>query len=202
MFHPTPSCLFKPVPALMKLKIHHPLPLSARESTALLNLLTSSFRKNLDAEHPISQPEEHTRLGIKLKGGKTISRQTGTDMHMQSVLTNPLFNSPASRQENIHFDTPIVQYHAMETFERAVGRGMMDIHSATICLLATKKQIVASSVLNIRDGMKASGAGLKVLNWMKASGLDNNLDFLQNPEFPKILLEFMVAEGLQEAAVS
>lgn len=196
MVHPTPTLLFRPVPALMKFKIHHPLPLTPRDSTALLNLLTSSFRKNLNAEHPISEEEHHIR--ISAKDAKATPRQSGTDIHLQSVLSNPLFSSASKRPEKTHNDH--IRYQAMETFERAVGKGMMDIRYATVCLLATKKQIVASSVLNIRDSMKASGAGLQVLNWINAGGADNGLGFLRDHRFSEIFFEFLVAEGLQEAA--
>jgi hypothetical protein len=193
MFRPTPVYLFRPVPALMKLKIHHPLPLNERESRALLNLLTSSFRKNLDAEHPTSRTEDSYRGRHVL-----VSAEEGNhaDRHLHSVLSNPLFkslrNKPIKSSQGIEKDP-------METFDRATAMGMMNIRYATACLLATKRYIIASSVLHIQDGMKESGAGLKVLKWLVSSGISNDVSFLMDRQFTEVLMMFMVAEGLQEA---
>ena len=88
----------------------------------------------------------------------------------------------------------------MEIFDLAVARGMMNTNYARFCLNAKKQEIVQSSVLNVRDGMKHSGAGVKVLKWLISSGTANDIEFLKNEGFAEILMEYMVAEGLQEAA--
>lgn len=88
----------------------------------------------------------------------------------------------------------------MDIFDQAVAKGMMTTGYAKACLTAKKVQIVRSSVLSIRDGMAESGAGLKVLKWLISSGTANNVEFLKDMPFAKILMEFMIAEGLQEAA--
>jgi hypothetical protein len=88
----------------------------------------------------------------------------------------------------------------MVTFDQAVAKGMMTARYAHACLYAVKRGIIDSSVLDVRDGMKASGAGLKVLKWLVSSGTANNNEFLRDERFSGLLMEFMVAEGLQEAA--
>lgn len=88
----------------------------------------------------------------------------------------------------------------MDVFDQAVAKGMMTTTYAKACLQAKKSQINRSSISNIRDGMKKSGAGLKVLKWLLASGTTNNIEFLDDAAFAKILMEYMVAEDLQEAA--
>jgi hypothetical protein len=88
----------------------------------------------------------------------------------------------------------------METFDQAVSMGMMTVRYAHACLLVKKRQIIDSSILSVQDGMRQAGAGLKVLRWLTASGTANNLEFLMNKEFATTLLEYFVAEGLQEAA--
>jgi len=88
----------------------------------------------------------------------------------------------------------------MSVFDQAVAKGMMSTRYAHACLKKIKSGIVKSSVLNIRDGMKDSGAGLRVLKWLISSGTANDNEFLKNEAFAGILMEFIVAEGLQEAA--
>jgi len=88
----------------------------------------------------------------------------------------------------------------MDIFEQAVAKGMMNIHYATTCLLAEKGRITESAVPNVRLGMKESGAGMRVLKWLVASGTSNDIRFLQDNAFTRIMMEFIVAEGLQEYA--
>lgn len=191
----------------MRLKIHQPLPLNARESRALLDLLTSSFRKNLDAEHSFAGSEtskDKRALSVRNPHGRRHSISGGdgnhADRHLHSLLNNPLFKSRPRKLVKVASDESISTKDPMETFERAVALGMMDIRYATTCLLATKRRIVASSILSLREGMRDSGAGLKVLKWLKSSGHANDVEFLRNRQFTVILIHFLVAEGLQEAA--
>ncbi len=88
----------------------------------------------------------------------------------------------------------------MELFEKAVAKGMMDTRSAYACLRKEREKIVKSPVLSIRDGMKESGAGMKVLKWLVSSGTANSNEFLKHNGFSELLMQFMVAEGLQEVA--
>lgn len=68
------------------------------------------------------------------------------------------------------------------------------------CLIAARRDILQSSTASMKDGMRASGAGLRVLQWLRASGMERDLSFISNPRFIKFLLPFMVAEGLDELA--
>lgn len=87
-------------------KIHPPLPLSHRESQQLLQILTSSFQKHLDRNHPISAPEEEDGSRPRVKVAPTVancqstSRQSShhlADHHIKSLLTNPLFSTQPAR---------------------------------------------------------------------------------------------------------
>lgn len=181
--------------------LHPPLPLSARESRKLLDALTTSFRKHLDKEHGslTSTPPDaesaltstdnlvpnHTRRNSQ-------SEKHAADRHLSRVLGNPLFLSLGSIRS-------VSSKDPMFVFEAAVARGMMDIGTAAQCLMAKKRQIVQSRVLNIQDGMRDSKAGTVVLKWLISSGQANNLDFLRNEDFAIILIQYMVAEGMQDA---
>ena len=86
----------------------------------------------------------------------------------------------------------------MEVFDLAVAKGMLNLNYARACLNAKKHEIIQSPAPTIREGMAESGAGLKVLKWLISSGTANNNNFLKDARFAQILMEYLVAEGLQE----
>jgi len=88
----------------------------------------------------------------------------------------------------------------MDIFDEAVAKGLMNIQYARACLSAQKREITQSPLLSVREGMRNSGAGRKVLKWLIASGITNNIEFLKNEPFADSLMEYLVAEELQEAA--
>src|SRR5437868_6282785 len=101
MFRHSQPLLFRPMPTLNKFKIHHPLPLSPRESKLLLNLLTTSFRNQLDKAHgfraeldPKAAVDSHAPNAGKerRRSQSDFDMRRPTDLHLISVLTNPLFN--------------------------------------------------------------------------------------------------------------
>ncbi|KAG0649815.1 hypothetical protein D0Z07_3826 [Hyphodiscus hymeniophilus] len=199
MFRPSQNLLFRPMPSLNKFKIHPPLPLNPRESKQLLNLLTTSFRQQLDAEH--GEFRKDPKLSNAQKGQEKTRRRMRsfsdsnarpTDRHMNLILTNPLFVL------NTDGKALAANRDPMELFDIAVAKGMMTINYARACLNAKKHEIIQSPVPTIREGMKESGAGLKVLRWLVSSGTANNNDFLMSAPFAQILMEYLVAEGLQE----
>jgi hypothetical protein len=205
MFRPSQALLFRPMPTLNRFILHPPLPLNPRESKQLLNLLSSSFRKTLDKEHgfrPDPEVEAATERTARHNVGPRERRrshsdldQRPTDRHIRSILSNPLFSlSPASQ------DDSKVGRDPMEVFNQAVAKGMMNIRYARACLEAKKREIIRSPVLSVREGMRESGAGLKVLRWLVSSGIANNNDFLRDLHFAAIFMEYVVAEELQEAA--
>lgn len=110
---------------------------------------------------------------------------------MHSMLTNPLFNYEHTNGAS--------QMSPMEVFDLAVAKGMMNVNYAKALLKADKRAIVESHLLDVREGMRESGAGLKVLKWLKSSGTANDLKFFQDEAFGGILVEYLVAEGLDEA---
>jgi hypothetical protein len=195
--------MFRPSQALMKLKIHHPLPLNPRESHTLLNLLTTSFRKQLDKAHGDFQeiqpkPSSERISDLKKRPHKpSDAHLKPTDTHIRAILTNPLLSAVPSSDTG--------QKDPMEVFEQAVSKGLMTLQYATGCLVEKKNRIVQSPILSVREGMRHSGAGRKVLRWLLSSGIANDNNFLENNPismnrdlFLTTLMEFIVAEGLQE----
>ncbi|KAH8593387.1 hypothetical protein B0O99DRAFT_211301 [Bisporella sp. PMI_857] len=193
------------------LNINHPPALTPRESQQLLNRLSSSFRKNLDAAHGFQleaegRPSKSSQHGGSKSGFKPpeqrkrrSSLDSGfrpTDQHLQSILTNPLFN--ISRADTSIQNKP--KKDPMVVFEHAVSMGMMTLTSATHCLVQQKRIVVQSPATSIQQGMQDSGAGLKVVKWLTSSGLANTNNFLKDKQFSKILMQFIVAENIQHVA--
>ncbi|KAG9242615.1 hypothetical protein BJ878DRAFT_160117 [Calycina marina] len=194
--------MFRQSGALQKfLNMHHPMPLTAKESTQLLNLLTKSFRKHLDAaSSPLSADHEvpttiptrlHRLASFKWKANHDSSFKP-TDLHMHSILANPLFNV----QQNISQDLK----DPMVVFEKAASKGLLTLDAAANCLAQKRRMIIQSSVLSIGESMRQSGAGAKVLSWLMSSGIASNNSFLKHNKLANNLMDFMVAEGLEQYA--
>lgn len=207
MFQPTPFLTFRTVTSLGLLRIHRSIPLSPEESARLLNLLTISFRRQLDLEHgtvgsergagykvldsisPSKLPHEKHQQHMQSRPNV----RSPTDSHLHSILTNPLFKNveKGSNIKSLQLRDP------MEIFDEAYAKGFMKVEYAAACLKATKQRIKRSSAPSVRDGMKHSGAGSKTLKWMLASGVADDKSFLKNEGFSEVLIDFLVAEELE-----
>lgn len=187
--------------------IHVPSPVDSKASKKILTTLTASFRTQLDAEHgaasqgraPHPLPPIPPHLTAKhLPPLPTSHRDQPTDRHMRAILTNPLFGqsepNPASR------DTKGVVHEEM--FLLAVSKGLMTVTRAHGFLLRVLQDLRQASTLSLQDGMRESGAGLLVVQWLRTSGEERQLSFLQQSRFTYDLMPFMVAEKLDELAWS
>lgn len=182
-------------------QIHQPLPLNKRESQQLLNSITSSFRKNLDKEHPWQAPDS-TDLGARISANHTPqaprespAKHRPTDRHLGSILSNPLFAQPSITDGQT--PSELQQHH--DVFESAVSKGLMTVRRAAGYLAMVSKQVQLSS-LEQPTAMASSGAGLRVVQWLRASGTENSLEFLSDRYLMPILVRFMFFEGLEEVA--
>ncbi|KAI1386787.1 uncharacterized protein F4822DRAFT_411228 [Hypoxylon trugodes] len=195
-------------------KIHQPLPISRRDSQQLLESITTSFRRNLDEEHPwehgnepVSQnsipqsrkPTASTFINSNSSSPSPAStdisnRQRPTDRHLRAILSNPLFAHQNNKK------SPAARRSQLDVFDHAVARGLMTPRRAAGFLAKVRSEIVGESEDDIRLGMADSGAGLRVVQWLRASGLENNLQFLSDPVLFPALIPFMYAEGLEEVA--
>ncbi len=87
-------------------------------------------------------------------------------------------------------------------FEKAVSRGLMTVTRAQGFLMLVKAEVKKSAVVYLMDGLKPTGAGRLVMQWLRSSGQENELAFLANPAFRHILMQFAVAEGLDDTVWS
>ncbi|OTA99674.1 hypothetical protein M426DRAFT_324925 [Hypoxylon sp. CI-4A] len=192
-------------------KVHQPLPLSRRESQQLLESITTSFRKNLDQEHPWEHSDESashpsappsrkpilsTSFPTPPTTSDTINRQRPTDRHLRAILSNPLFAHEENKKR------PTTSRDPLDVFDSAVSRGLMTPRRAAGFLAKVRSQIAGESAEDIRKGMADSGAGLRVVQWLRSSGLEKDLHLLSDSGLFGALVPFMYAEGLEEVAWS
>lgn len=185
--------------------IHQPLPLSTRDAHKLLGIWTKSFRGHLETEHgttdsPLRKPlpgldKSKKQNGLAAETASSSFQHPNTDRHFQAILENPLFQ-PLEVRRVFRTVTPL------QVFTREVAKGTMDFTKAANFLYAIRAGILNSHVTDIRKGMKDSGAGFTVLQWLKSSGNANDLEFFKHRPFSKILVQFLVAEGLHDVAWS
>ncbi|MCJ1480683.1 Saccharopine dehydrogenase [Schaereria dolodes] len=177
-------------------RIHPPFPLNPRDSQKLLSLIKSSFRQQLDREHPSPATTEiHA-----------------TDNHFHSILTNPLFKAATQKrrsstvsQRNEH-GTSILSLQSLvnrplEHFSEQVSLGTASLETASHCLDAQLKNIAASPHGEPGDLLKSSQAAAIVLNWLWSSGIERSTRFLADRGFVNALIPFLVMEGREEVAL-
>ncbi|KAF7538372.1 hypothetical protein G7054_g3000 [Neopestalotiopsis clavispora] len=180
-------------------QIHQPLPLNKRESQKLLDSITSSFRKNLDKEHPWQHQEAFdpalkamSVLAKDLPRTEAPQKHRPTDRHLDSILTNPLFAQGTAAGTTI---TAALQQHH-DIFDSAASKGMMTTRRAAGYLAMVRKEAQFSGP----TALATSGAGLRVVQWLRSSGAENSLEFISDQMLMPLLVRFMFVEGLEEVA--
>ncbi|KAI9793480.1 MAG: Saccharopine dehydrogenase [Candelina submexicana] len=196
-------------------KIHPPLTLNPRESQQLLSLLTSSFRQQLDHEHSSFRRDGMVDVVGKERGRPDqvpTASSSLADLHVQSILTNPLFSlAPKKRRASspnrsilntssgfIGFDSAQrIFTDPMGWFDEQFALGTATAETAAFCLDTHQKTLRSSPDISIAKSMRASGAGSRVLRWMGSTGLTKSNEFLSNENLIVRLVPYLVAEERQ-----
>lgn len=170
-------------------KIHPPLPLTPQDSERLLSLLNASFKRQLDREHLAASS----------------SSKHHADLHLQSILTNPLFDAKprthatsTSKHQRIGPRLGQLQNHMnnpMDAFKERVSHGTADLEVAKFCLRVQYKACLASEAATPRESMRSSQAASTVLQWLWSSGMEDTGSFLNDSDFVGLFVPFLVAEG-------
>ena len=201
------------------LPIHPPLPLNNREAHRLLENLKASFRAQLDKEHgwPVAKPTlplarpALTYLPSSSSSSPTTSATAAapehashvsgraTDRHMHAILSNPLFSAGTTIDLSGGITSSLTAHNAV--FEKAVSRGLMTLPRAQGFLLFLEAEVKKSADVWPLDGLN-TGAGRLVMQWLRSSGQEHDLAFLAEPAFRRILMQFAVAEGLDDTVWS
>lgn len=153
----------------------------------------SSFNRSLDKAHgpacpPIGQPIEAS--APRPPRGPSPGQ---VDSHLTQVLQSPLFTYPTTiptsngRLDSLRPPIKTRQPKAiakclidpMDVFQQATDKGIMTVERALACLFATWK-LLSQSVprAELADAMASSGAGTRVIDWLRTSGNDDPLKFI------------------------
>ncbi|KAH6898651.1 hypothetical protein B0T10DRAFT_473336 [Thelonectria olida] len=173
---------------------HEPIPLSKQQSQKLLDGLKSSFRKQLDREYGESADSPN----VPSEPVTTPHRMSATNRHLKDILSNPLFSYNKDITSTLPSILPSSKRDPLEVFDHAVARGMMTPKAAIGCMIAKSKQLHALN--QSVNSLASSGTASRVVRWLRSSGSEQDLRFLDNLTFVRALAPFMVAEDMEEIA--
>lgn len=193
--------------SLMKLNklwqnLHPPLPRTPRQSQQLLDALTASFRRQLDREFPPPSPASQSIENPD-------SSVYAADQHLSAILENPLFQSgtafppvsTASGDAKVSKDDrPKVKLVA--ALDELLASGSVTRHGLIACL---NDQLLLmhglKNVSTLKEMMKESKAGSKVVTWFWSSDSAARKMVLKSRQIHAALLRFMAAESLQDTTM-
>ncbi|TFB00513.1 hypothetical protein CCMA1212_007970 [Trichoderma ghanense] len=186
---------------------HEPPSISKQQSQKLLDGLKASFRSQLDREYGRSSSDSAAKPGDAAAAdpqSSTTRRRSAATLHLKSILANPLFSYDTTKQNAAaaaaasHLPKAlwVPDRDPMDVFDHAVSRGMMTLKAATGCLVAKGQQMGEGS----SPVAAASDTALRVVRWLRSSGAESNLQFLDRPAFVQALAPFLVAEKMEGIA--
>ncbi|KAF7562203.1 hypothetical protein G7046_g1932 [Stylonectria norvegica] len=175
---------------------HQPLPLSAQQSQKLLDGLKVSFRKQLDREYgPASDsPAAPAKAATH---DNTHVQKSPANRHLNDILSNPLFTYKKDITSTLATASLPRSRDPMVVFDQAVARGLMSLKAAIGCMITKGKQL---QTRESGDRLASSETASRVIQWLRSSGAEKDLQFLDNKIFVRTLAPFLVAEGLEPVA--
>lgn len=184
-------------------KIHPPLPRTPRESQQLLSLLTSSFRRQLDREHPPVQPAEPQAPAQLLSSSTPPDNPINADQHLSSILDHPLFSTVPHRSSlgqkrngNAHGDNGAIPAaeDPMLVLNRAIASGAADANTLHGCLCRHRLQIDRLPRGTMRDRLRHSAVGASIASWFSSADSQSRNDFFHNQLTVRFAMAYMVNE--------
>ncbi|KAJ6790240.1 hypothetical protein PWT90_06848 [Aphanocladium album] len=196
----------KPTLSLRNLfaRYHEPAGLTAQQSQKLLDGLKSSFRLQLEQEYgqtALTKQQRHPRSRSRSPANEqAVVRHSAASRHLRSILANPIFSYNTNNRDPSSPLTPvsIPRRDPMDDFDHAVAKGLMTLNAATGCMI-TKQRLLDSSEVDTGPASESATA-LRVVRWLRSTGAENDLAFLEHQAFVKALAPFLIAENMEEIA--
>ncbi|KAL1953950.1 hypothetical protein VTO42DRAFT_1996 [Malbranchea cinnamomea] len=185
-------------------KIHPPLPRTKRESQQLLNILSTSFRRQLDKQHPppevraaaASQPDYPVR-----KPGPIATPAK----HLKSILDHPLFNPTDLRstaQDVNKQQTKDRRRHPLAVLVDAIASGRADVPTLYACLKAHRSMMRSLTDLETRQVMETARVGSTIISWFVAASPEWRGLFFNDRFVMALVMPYMSSQGLQESVMA
>lgn len=197
-------------------KINSQAPLGAKESSRFLDALTSSFRKHLDEVHPNQQhDEEQPSAGQDSSKHVVHSSAAMADMHMASMLTNPLFAKstsprakpkPTSQQANSKTGFRITESNIaidenidpLNPFESAQSKGHATVDMAATCIWRFRQSLLSLPYENSIVKIHKHKVGARVFSWLINSKFMESQELANSEQFQIGLVWLLMKEGHEE----
>ncbi|KAL4882917.1 hypothetical protein BJY04DRAFT_36465 [Aspergillus karnatakaensis] len=190
-------------------KINPPLPRTPRESEKLLNAITSSFRRELDREHPpTASPSDQSSAASNIDNTIRTHRRNphssaqATDAHLSTILNNPLFRVPLDGPDDISGRAQkVVRKWAkdpMVAFDQHVASGSATVEVAVDCLSRQLVIVSTESGENFRKALRDSKAGSRIVSWWLSLSPRMRVRFLSHHKGPHFFCKFIAAEDSQD----
>ena len=165
--------------------------MTPQDSQRLLSLLNASFKQQLDRQHQdASSSSEHN-----------------ADLHLQSILTDPLFAHKVRTPDNSYTKSqnPLQCVgqpqkrikQPIDLFKERVSQGKADLETAKSCLRAQRTIDFSRELAKRRKGMRSSETVSTLLQWLWSSGAEEPGQFLRDKDFIDLFVPYLIVEGRQ-----
>lgn len=196
-------------------KIHPQLPLTPRESSQLLGILTTSFNKQLDLHHPTaltkatpSSPHTPSRLAPLCQ----LSAAVSANDHLSSLLSSPLLSKKPSSASSSKssFEAITAPFHLqgqLRWLEDKIATASVTIDDFAVILRNIRTALASHPGTTIK-AIKDSSAGSKILRWIRTSGRTSEKDIMSSGSLkgPRVstfvrntLIDILVIQGRQDS---
>jgi len=167
-------------------RIHGQLPLNARESDKLLNLLKTSFRNQLDTVHPDQDAPSWNHSSTVQRTPQ--SAFLSANRNIDAMINNPLL---AHKPKNTISKQPDLTARFLESI--VYGTATLDgaKHYLKSMSLAQSKAETVRTVTRVPP----AGAGAIVLDWLRSTALDRSEEFLHDVNLVKLLTRQLFMEN-------
>ncbi|KAM5473003.1 hypothetical protein MauCBS54593_002716 [Microsporum audouinii] len=188
-------------------KIHPPLPKTSRESQQLLNLLTSSFRRHLDSEHPPVNTLTSSGNDASQDCSIANTQPTAAEKHLNSILEHPLFNTVPSTlaQPDTHARKRTlvenIQNDPFGALDDAMASGRADCQVLHDCLKAHRSSLRSLHATDVLQAMKKSGGGPRIVSWFLGADAESKKRFFGNRHTMALAMPYLAADGLQRTVL-
>ena len=182
-------------------KIHPQLPLNARESDQLLNVLKTSFRKQLDVVHPTE--EQRAVKANSSVTSKACSSHLSTTRHLDDILSNPLFSirpkgtfgsSVTSSNVRAAVRDRMTLEELTTEFKDRLASGSVTQGLAAKYLKDVFRTALLLNPQDIKKSIATVGSGRLVLKWLQSTGLSYSPQVIQDMQFISSLTAHLVLE--------
>lgn len=191
-------------------KLHPQLPLTPRESSQLLGILTTSFNKQLDLHHPTltsNAAPSSQQAPSRISNLSQLSAAVSANDHLSSLLSSPLLSKkPRSASfskssfEPVH--APLQLQQQLRWLEDKIASASVTVDDFAVTLRNIRTALASQRGATIK-AIKDLSAGSRILRWIRTSGRTSEKDIMSAGKTPNFLrntlIDILVIQGRQDS---